>query len=291
MKSETGIVLATDLGMRCDRATDRALALARAGNGIAIATTAVEPGALTAPQAARLPSPAWHHDTDPAVAARLRLLREFEHEPRPWTVQASTGRAADVVLATLDAAGPDTLAVAGPVREGVMGPAMLGSTVDALLRRQDTSLLTVRRRVHGPYRHLLLALDFSAPCRAALARARALFPEARVTALHGFDPPMLGMLDSSREATLQRSAAQLREQGQAFLAEAGADGAGVELLVEHGEPARLLQQYVESCGADLVVAGTHGRGAVHELVVGSVARRILTTVDADVLAVRSRGPR
>ena len=40
-------------------------------------------------------------------------------------------------------------------------------------------------------------------------------------------------------------------------------------------------------GADLVVVGTHGRGAMYALVVGSVARRILTTVDADALVVRA----
>ncbi|NLW95608.1 MAG: universal stress protein, partial [Xanthomonadaceae bacterium] len=109
---------------------------------------------------------------------------------------------------------------------------------------------------------------------------------APMTVLHGYSVPMLGLLDSTRDQALADTAAQLREEGRAFLREEGL-GDEVELLVEHGDPARLVQQYLETFGADLVVLGTHGRGAIHELVVGSVARRILATVQADLLAVRA----
>jgi nucleotide-binding universal stress UspA family protein len=143
----------------------------------------------------------------------------------------------------------------------------------------------VRARAHADYRRLLVASDFSEPSRLALQRARALFPAARIAVLHGFEVPMLGLMDDSRPPLLAELAVRRREDGRAFLREAGIDG-GVELLVEQGDPARLVQQYVETHGADLVVLGTHGRSALYELVVGSVARRILTTVDADTLVVR-----
>lgn len=57
-------------------------------------------------------------------------------------------------------------------------------------------------------------------------------------------------------------------------------------MIEYGDPARLAQQHVETFGTELVVVGTHGRGAMYELAVGSVARRIVTNVDADTLIVR-----
>ena len=187
------------------------------------------------------------------------------------------------VAALLDAMAP-ALVVTGPVRGGTLGPAMLGSSVDRLLRRPETTLLMVHERAHRPYRRLLLASDFSEACGLALRRARELFPAAALTVLHGYSVPMLGLLDTTRDHALADTRAQLREEGRAFLRAHGVEDS-VQLLVEHGDPARLVQQYVDSVGADLVVLGTHGRGAIHELVVGSVARRMLTTVLADMLVV------
>ncbi len=281
---ETGVLLATDLGPRCDRATDRARALAEIFGGRAIAVTVVEPAEVRAQDVPKHAAPSWYRQPTPHALAERELHREFDAAGAPWDVRVLDGKAGDHLAAILDAEG-DALVVAGPVRQGMVGPAVLGSTVDRLLRRPATSLLTVRRRAHGGYRHLLVASDFSNPCMDALRRARTLFPDAKVTVLHGFEVPMLGMMDTSKDQALAQTAAQLRQEGRAFLREAGC-GDDVELVVEHGDPARLAQQYVETHDADLVVLGTHGRGAVFELIVGSVARRILTTVDADTLVVR-----
>lgn len=279
------LLLATDLSPRCDRATDRAIALARGGSARALAATVVEPFERSARNVPRHDLPGWYTEPDDVQLARRRLEREFEATPRRWEVHVARGAAGDHVAGLLDALGEAVL-VTGPVRDGLVGPAVLGSTVDRVLRRPGATLLMVKERAHRPYRRLLFASDFSEACRAALRRARALFPGAPMTVLHGYSVPMLGLLDSTRDQALADTAAQLREEGRAFLREEGL-GDEVELLVEHGDPARLVQQYLETFGADLVVLGTHGRGAIHELVVGSVARRILATVQADLLAVRA----
>lgn len=286
MSESNAVLLATDLDFRCDRATDRAIALARGFGGAAIAATVVESSELRAQQVPRHAAPAWYREPSPLLAAEHRLRREFADQAQRWTLRVGEGRAADHLLSILDELDDEALLVTGPVRQGVIGPTVLGSTVDRLLRREDRALLMVRRRVHGDYRRLLVASDFSGPCRHALQRARALFPNAMITVLHGFEVPMLGLLDSSQEQAIARTAAQLREEGHAFLRAAGLDDGEYELLVEHGDPARLVQQHLDTFEGDLVVLGTHGRGAVYELVVGSVARRILTTVDADALVVR-----
>lgn len=283
-RSGPGVLLATDLEFRCDRATDRAIRLAD-GAGAAIAVTVVEDAELRAQEVPRHEAPAWYRAPDPREAAGRRLRREFEGGATDWDVRVLEGSAGDHLVAILDAAGEDMLVVTGPVRQGVLGPAVLGSTVDRLLRRAGTSLLMVRERAHADYRRLLVASDFSEPSRLALQRARALFPAARIAVLHGFEVPMLGLMDDSRPQLLAELAVRRREEGRAFLREAGVDQ-GVELLVEQGDPARLVQQSVETHGTDLVVLGTHGRSALYELVVGSVARRILTTVHTDTLVVR-----
>jgi len=286
MSGANAVLLATDLDFRCDRATDRAIALARGFGGAAIAATVVEASELLAQQVPRHEIPAWYREPSPLLAAERRLRREFAGEEGRWELRVGEGRAGDHLAPVLDGIEGDALVVTGPVREGVIGPTVLGSTVDRLLRREGTSLLMVRRRVHGDYRRLLVASDFSSPCRHALQRARALFPAAGITVLHGFQVPMLGLMDSSQEQAVAQTAAQLREEGRAFLREAGLEDGEIELRVEHGDPARLVQQHLDTFEDDLVVLGTHGRGAVYELVVGSVARRILTTADADALVVR-----
>ncbi|MEL1263801.1 universal stress protein [Pseudoxanthomonas putridarboris] len=281
-----GVLLATDLGPRCDRATDRAIRLAREHGGPAIAATIVEAGEALAQNVPRHAIPSWYRAPSPQARAERRLHREFADAGTTWDVRVGEGSAGEQLAGILDGGG-DMLVVTGPVRQGVLGPAVLGSTVDRLLRRAETSLLMVRERAHADYRHLLVASDFSAPSRAALRRAHALFPEARMTLLHGFQIPMLGLMDTTQDDAIAQTRRQLREEGQAFLHDGLADFGEVELLVEHGDPARLVQQYLETFSPDLVVVGTHGHGAVYELVVGSVARRIVTTTTADTLVVRA----
>ncbi|MDH7452412.1 universal stress protein [Luteimonas composti] len=276
------LLLATDLSPRCDRATDRAIALAGAWRVRAVAATVVEWVERTERNVPRHDLPGWYTEPSDAQLARHRLAREFEGASHPWDISVGEGVAGEQVSGLLDVLDAP-LVVTGPVRGGAMAPVVLGSTIDRLLRRPGTRLLMVNERVHRPYRRLLLASDFSPACMIALQQARLLFPEAKLTVLHGYSVPMLGLLDTSRDQALANARAAQREEGRAFLREAGLDD--VELLVEHGDPARLAQQYVDSVGADLVVLGTHGRGAIHELLVGSVARRFLTTVHADMLVV------
>lgn len=286
-ETRIGLMLATDLGFRCDRATDRAIALARTFDGPAIAVTVIEPSNREPEKVMRLEIPSWHREASPLLQATATLRREFAGESRSWRVQVGEDDAGDHLAGVLAGIDGDTLVVTGPVREGVIGPTMLGSTVDRVLSRPGTSLLMVRDRLLGRagYAHLLVASDFSEPSRRALLRARKLFPDARVSLLHGFSVPMLGFMDTSQPQAIAEAAQRLRDEGRAFLRESGLEGE-VELLVEHGDPSRLVRQYVESFSADLVVVGTHGHGAVYQLVVGSVARRILATVNADALIVR-----
>lgn len=59
-------------------------------------------------------------------------------------------------------------------------------------------------------------------------------------------------------------------------------------IAEHsrvGEAAPQIVDVVRACGADLIVMGTHGRGAFLAAVTGSVAARVLATSPVPVLLV------
>jgi nucleotide-binding universal stress UspA family protein len=51
-------------------------------------------------------------------------------------------------------------------------------------------------------------------------------------------------------------------------------------------PASAIVDYANGHGIDLIVLGTHGRGAVAHMLLGSVAERVARTATCPVLVVR-----
>ena len=51
-------------------------------------------------------------------------------------------------------------------------------------------------------------------------------------------------------------------------------------------PAHAITEYAKEAAVDLIVLGTHGRGAVAHLLMGSVAERVVRTAPCPVLTVR-----
>jgi nucleotide-binding universal stress UspA family protein len=54
----------------------------------------------------------------------------------------------------------------------------------------------------------------------------------------------------------------------------------------HTGPAQGIVTYAADTGADLIVIGTHGRGGVSHLLLGSIAERVVRTAPCPVLTVR-----
>jgi nucleotide-binding universal stress UspA family protein len=52
-------------------------------------------------------------------------------------------------------------------------------------------------------------------------------------------------------------------------------------------PAAGIIEYAKANRIDLIIAGTHGRGAFQNLLMGSVAERLVRTAPCPVLTVRS----
>jgi nucleotide-binding universal stress UspA family protein len=58
--------------------------------------------------------------------------------------------------------------------------------------------------------------------------------------------------------------------------------------VEPGDANRLLRQYVRDRRIQLVVLGTHGQSALFDILVGSTAKEILSSLPCDVMVVPQR---
>jgi glycine betaine transporter len=63
-----------------------------------------------------------------------------------------------------------------------------------------------------------------------------------------------------------------------------------EFAVRPGVPAAEIVRYASANAIDLIVMGTHGRGFVGHVVMGSVAEKVVRTAPCPVLTVRNANP-
>lgn len=280
------ILLATDLSARCDRALDRAGALAAAWQAELVGVNALEQtdDFYAAELERRLPT--WRRLPDAARVVEDQLRRDMTATAPNVTAIAEKSDPTDLIL-KVAATRECGLIVTGIARDETLGRFGLGTTVDRLLRRSKVPLLVVRQRVRSPYRNILVATDFSEPSLCALQVGRAFFPDRAMTIFHAYDIPLAnraGNLEHHQDAYRKRAV----DDYGAFLDRVGVPKerrGGFDLVVEHGHPGQLIRQYVRDRGIDLVILGTHGRSALLDIFIGSTAREIMSSLPCDSLVV------
>lgn len=283
------ILLATDLSNRCDRALDRAAQLALQWQAELVVVHA-----LSAPGLDRYDPLA---STDVGLHLREKIAAERilldlgadlrGNRPPVLSVHVEEADPAELTLRVAREKQCD-LIVTGVARDGLFGVVALGSTVDALVRRSPVPVLIVRGRPRGSYAHVVVASDFSESSRHALHTVHQFFPVQPLTVFHSYRAPYEGMAENEEQ---RQDAAHAMAQAEAedFLA---ASSLPVEtrqqarLVLENGDPERRLTAYAESQQVDLVVLGSHGRSAIFDVLLGSVAKQALLTLPCDALVVR-----
>lgn len=103
--------------------------------------------------------------------------------------------------------------------------------------------------------------------------------------LHVIDTDTTSILSDvgSDEAVLQRRGEQAVSAVEKM---AEAHDVDVETAVIEGDPAASILEYADEIGADVIVAGTHGRSGVRRHLLGSVAERLVRHADCPVLTVQ-----
>ena len=132
---------------------------------------------------------------------------------------------------------------------------------------------------------VLVATDFSPPSEAALIYGRALARNfgASLHVLHVVEnfflrptPADPQTMLASKTQTLNDSVSS--EDRQALRA--------VTAIDVSDSPAAAIAEYARAKDIDLIVMGTHGRGTMSQLLVGSVAERVIRSAPCPVLTVR-----
>jgi len=276
------LLLATDLSARCDRASDRALALARAWNAKLTVVHALDVVAI--------PSDNQPSVSDAAVRATRVLHADFgEVQDVPLSLRVGEGRPEDVVLDIASNQGCD-LIITGIAGNDPFGQPLIGGTVTALARRAKVPVLVVKSRPRAAYRRVVVATDLSKASGCAIQTALKLFTPEQLTLFHAFDIPFANWVEDKIRNEREWHAAALREI-RAFLADiVQKDVAStVSVRADHGDPAPTLAGHILSEDVDLVIAGTHGRTGLMNILLGSVASGILYEVPCDVMIVPSKG--
>jgi nucleotide-binding universal stress UspA family protein len=152
-----------------------------------------------------------------------------------------------------------------------------------------------RPRIHS----ILVPTDFGEAAAAALAHAKALAERfnGRLYLLHVIPDPFRydawGLEGVSvRTAELLRQSEKAARTALAKLAPAKGRLAGrITTATATGAPVEQILKYAERKRVDLIAIGTHGRGALGHLLLGSVAERVVRHARVPVVTVRAAASR
>jgi len=141
-------------------------------------------------------------------------------------------------------------------------------------------------------KHILVATDFSAPSRAALEYAVDLAKafRAHVTLLHAYEIPAYSYPDVAvpvppdmDRAITKAATRSLHDACEPF----AKSGVEIEVLVTRGKPWIEIERVADEKQADMIVLGTHARGPLGRVFLGSVAEKVVRVSRRAVLVVPS----
>jgi nucleotide-binding universal stress UspA family protein len=148
---------------------------------------------------------------------------------------------------------------------------------------------TVRRE---PVRPMLVALDFSAVSRVALAWALeyAVHHACEVHTIHVIDRRLHRGDLAADPVSLKNELAQVHAEAAAELKRAvDEDVRRAMLLKEHisiGSAADEILNVARDLRAGMIVVGSHGKGPIERLLLGSTAERVVRGAKCTVIVVR-----
>ena len=143
-------------------------------------------------------------------------------------------------------------------------------------------------------KNILVATDFSDTSTAALAYARELAHAfngtlhvlhvtgnvvAEAIGIEGYTTDWVALQREVDDAARQQLEGVVTEDDRRALA-------AKSIVITSNSPARAIVSYANDAHIELIVLGTHGRGGMAHLLMGSVAEQVVRTAPCPVLTVR-----
>lgn len=228
---------------------------------------------------------------------RENLTRQIERlglqAPELAGSEVQTGAAYRVLAETAEQIEAD-LIVVGATESGPLSAELLGSTADRILRKASCPVLIVRGELPVPPRRVLAPVDLSPLSGEAFHDGLHLLTQLvgeqtdiQVRAIYA-----LSFLDALevRQRTggipLEQVESVAGEELRRFVLDHRPEAPfQVETAVVQGEPRIEILRELATRPADLVVLGTHGRGGMDRLMLGSVASTISRKALCSVLVI------
>ncbi len=220
---------------------------------------------------------------------RFHVIAAVEQSDTPAGEVASYARTHNIDLIVMGTHG----------RSG-MSHLLMGSVAEKVVRTAPCPVLTVReappawRRANSGITRILVPTDFSASSDAALACARKLAAGfgASLHLLHVLDDPPAGgafglefyLSDPPDVYTARLKDAQQRLAHRVMAHDPSGTYATTQVMV--GKSAQTIVDYTADGDFDVVVMGTHGRGGMAHLLMGSVAESVIRRAPCPVMTAR-----
>jgi nucleotide-binding universal stress UspA family protein len=169
--------------------------------------------------------------------------------------------------------------------------AVLGSTVERVLRKAPVPVLVVKKELSPSPSLVLSPTDFSSAARPAVVEAAALARRwgARLVLLHAVEPiaeTYVWPVESGTVALYLAEPEELDPEWEAFVAPLDLSGIAWERKTIRGYATQTITENAAQLGADLIVMGTHGRSGLAHVLLGSVAERVAREASCSILTVR-----
>ncbi len=278
------ILLATDFSTRSDRAIRRATLLAKQFNLELLLLHVVDDD-----------QPA--HMTELEEKAAYELLEKLSETIRQTDGVACNARimsasAFEGIVRTSHDINVE-LIVIGSHRRQVLRDVFAGTTAERVMKMSSKPVLMVNAVPAGPYRKILVPVDFSDCSAEALKTAERLRPMdgGALTVLNVFDTSVTrgrtGAFMSHDEVARYSADAEANARAELSDFLAVARVSPDKTLLEPNELSThlVIDAEARKMSVDLIAIGTHGRSGIARMALGSVTTDLINITECDVLVI------
>ena len=286
------VLAATDFSQPSDVALERAalVAAAHPGADLTILHVLSAPGLEVVRRMLGEAAAAMEPRVTAEAEEKLAATAEALHARHGCKVQTRLvqGKAFREIAAVGNDIQADLLVMGAP-GENPARDFFVGNTTDRVLRKTKRPLLAVRRPAGAAYRRVLVPVDFSRHAAPLARTAASAVPNAEIVLFHAYEVAFESKfrlagatddaIDSYREQAKQAAERQMNE----LAASLGLPSGRLRRQIVHGAAVPAILDQIGQLDADLVAIGKHGESMLGDMLMGSVARRVLVDSPTDVL--------